>query len=277
MVKDTVVGVIGALVIVGSMAGAVQMLVPPAEDGEPGEGPPAAPEQTRWRAQECRAVTMVWAVDAGAVEEHVQPWTPDTSGGSAEFQLVAWQCGSNEVNATTTGAQRGAFALVPVEAPEDPRNVTADEWRAAAEVLGDTDGPVAGGFAHHGFEVADGSASVDTTDAVLGRQVSATIVGPDGEIQAEFVIEDAPEDVDRDVATLAPNEDRFAVAPTGETSTRRPAAQAVVDSSGETWVSELGLSQTPDEAYLETDLSWDTTIRDQPFDGNRTANGTAPG
>lgn len=274
MVKDTVVGVVGALVIVGSMAGAVQMLTPPAEEqDETGEGPPAAPEQTRWRAQQCRAVTLAWAVDPGDVEEHVRPWTPETSGGQATFQLVGWTCSSNEVNATREGSASGAFALVPVEEPEDTRNETADQWRAAAEVLGDVDGPIAGGFDHHGFAVADGSASVTSTDAVLGRQVSATIDGPDGTVQAELVVQDDPQEVEREVATLAPNEERFAVAPTSESSTQRTAAQAVVDSSGETWVSQLGLSESPDEAYLHTQLSWNTTIRHQslPGTGNTTA------
>lgn len=272
MVNDSVVGVIGALVIVGSMAAAIQTL--DTGDGPTGtdSGPPAAPDQTRWQATGCQALTLTWDVPAADLEEHVAPWTPAQGG---EFRLTAWSCDANAVNASDVGSASGAFAIVPVEAPEDAKNVTADAWRAAPEVVGPAGDAVPDAYAANGFPVTDGSASVTVDATPLTRQASITIDTPDGELTADAVIQDSPSDAEARLATLAPGNETFSVAYGTETATERPATQAIVQTSGDTWVQELGLSDTPDEATLAEDLERRLSMWEVAWDQTVPANATA--
>jgi hypothetical protein len=275
--NDTVVGVVGALVIVASLALAIQAVE---EDEVAPTGPPAAPDQTRWIAEDCTAMTLVWDVPPEDLEEHVQPWTPATFAGDGEFRLTAWTCGSNSVNGSDEGAQSGAAAVVAVEEPANPRNVSADTWYATPELVGGASDAVPAAFAGTGFPVTNGSASVSVDDTPLARGAEMAIDSGDGQVTANAVLSGDASEVEERSATLAPGNETFAVAYGLDAGDRQEATQAVVQSEGETWVDELGLAEEPDEALLLENLErqrsmweadWDRTVPDEDATGNQTA------
>lgn len=263
--KDTVVGVIGALVIVGSMAGAIAFLEEePLEDDAP-----AALDQTRWSGEMCRSLTLVWTVEPDALEEHVEPWSVLESGsGEAEFRLVAWECGANTVNNVREGGESGAFALVTVETPEDDRNVTAEEWRASPEVVRAAGEGVGEAFAEHGFPVAAGSVTLEVVESLAAVEVQGVIDSGDGALEISGVFLGVAEEVEQQSATLAPGGDRFSVFVGSTSGQEREAFQASVESTGETWVEELGLGD-PEEAWFVTEEAWRFSMWDLPFDAER--------
>lgn len=263
--KDTVVGVIGALVIVGSMAGAIAFLEEePLEDEAP-----AALDQTRWSGEMCRSLILVWSVEPDLLDEHVEPWTVRESGsGEAEFRLVAWECGANTVNNVREGAESGAFALVPVEAPEDDRNVTADEWRASLEVVRVPGEAVGEAFAKHGFPVSAGSVTLEVLESLAAVEVEGVIDSGDGALEVSGVFLGTVEGVEHRSATLAPGANRFSVFVGTTSGEQREAFQASVESTGETWVETLGLGD-PEEAWFVSEEAWRFSMWDLPFDAER--------
>lgn len=261
--KDTIVGVLGALVIVGSLAGAISML----EEEELETETPAAFDQSRWDGDDCRTLTMVWNVDADQLAEHVDPWTPRTDPiGDGEFRLVAWECGENTLNNTDVGDQSGAFAMVLIEEPEDTRNVTRDEWRALPEAIGDTGDGIAGAFDRHGFQATEGTSSFEELDAMAALDMETTISTEDGQIDVSTTFLESPESFEEDDATVAPGNETFSAATGTTEGDQRSAATATVEASGETWVSELGLSEEPDQTLYQTGVSFSLSLFDLPFD-----------
>lgn len=263
--KDTFVGVIGALVIVGSLASAIAFL----EEEDLEDGAPAALDQTRWSGEMCRSLTLLWTVEPDLLGEHVEPWSVREDGtGEAEFRLVAWECEGNTVNNVREGAESGALALVTVEDPEDDRNVTGDEWRASPEVIRAPGEAVGEAFAEHGFPVSSGSITLDIVESLAAVEVQGVIDSGDGELEVSGVFLGMAEGVEQGSATLAPDTDRFSVFVGATSGEQREAFQASVESTGETWVETLGLGD-PEAAWFVSGEDWRFSMWDLPFDAER--------
>ncbi len=274
-VNDTVVGVVGVLVIVGSLAGAISLL----DEGDSeidDDSTPAALDQTRWSGEACRSLTMIWSVDAQQLSEHVDPWSPQTgSGGQGAFHLTAWTCGSNTVNNTAVGGQSGAFALVPVEEPEDPRNVSREAWFAVPEVVGDVDADLVGSFERHGFPSTAGSASVEAMEVVTSRQVSATVSTDAGQIDATaLLVAGSSQAWGSDRALVAPGGERFVVASGSVEGSQQEASLATVETSGETWVDRLGLDAQPDQTVYSVEEASAFSLWDRAFQASPDGEGS---
>lgn len=278
MVKDTVVGVIGALVIIGSMAGVIQGLE--TDDTDTGDGvggPPPAQGLSTFKAESCRALTLTWTPQASAVEPFVAPWTPveGPAPGSALFLLFAWECPDTTVDGILRGTQSGAAALVPIETPGETKNVTADAWVATPEVIGPRGSSVTGVFGEHAFPVTHGSGSVGVQSTPVGDQLRMVVDTPSGTLEATATVGGQATSRDLSTAVVAAAEDPFSVMNGTEEMQRRTTGTAVVQTSGTTWVETLDLAPAPFEVAYDTGLSWDFTLSDEPIEsGNATSNAT---
>lgn len=266
-VKDTVVGIIGALVIVGSLGGAIAFL----DEDTIVEDAPAAFDQTRWSGDACRSLTLVWEVEVSALEGFVEPWSVREDGsGMGEFRLIAWECGENTVNNAQEGSEAGSLAVIGVEEPEDSRNMTADTWWASPEVVREPGEAVGEAFMEHGFPVSSGSVSFEVTDALAAFQVEAVVESRGGTVEVSGAFVGSGEDAEARSATLAPGEDAFSVLVGSRNGQQREAVDVSVESTGDTWVERFGLGE-PDEAWFVSGETWGFSLWDLPFDAARPA------
>lgn len=288
MAQDTVVGVLGALIIVGSMAGVIQALdTGPGDDGEV-TGPPAPPGKTRFTADGCQALTLIWTPDRSTLDEVVGPrWTParastvpaaDAGPDQGVFMLFGYRCPSTAVDGISRGSMTGGGALVPVQDPEDPRNVTADAWVAAPEIVQARASAIFEPFQRHRFPTTAGSVAVGTDDTPLGTRVRMIFETPDGRIEASAVLGGSSQSSDDRVAVVGTDPAWFSVMHGSESKDRRTTGSATVQTSGTTWVDELGLEPTPSQVAYDTGFSWDFTLEHEPWaGGNATASSPSPG
>lgn len=284
MVNDTVVGVIGALVIVGSMTGVIQALQDDGATGGDVVGPPPGPGTSRFAADGCRALTLTWTPDRAALEEIVGPhWTP-VEGPTEDrgvFLLFAWTCPSTAVDGRSRGGDSGAAALVPVETPDDTRGVDVDAWVAAPELIGAGTSPVTRVLRTHNFTVTAGSGSVGITEAPVldSRQVRMVIETPGGQLEATATLGGSSTSRDLSTAVVGTREDTFSVMRGTEEMQRQTTGSATVQTSGTTWVERLGLEPTPSQVAYDTAFSWDFTLRHEPWDasGDAAMNATLAG
>ncbi len=274
MVKDTVVGVIGALVIVGSMAGVIQGLETEDGGGDGVGGPPPAQGLSTFSVERCRALTLTWAPQMEAVEEITGPWTPveGPTPGSALFLLFAWECPHTTVDGILRGSQSGAAALVPIQVPDDTRNVSADAWVATPEMIGPRTSPVTANFEQHGFAVTHGSGSVGVQSTPLGDRLRMVVETPEGTLEASATVTGSASARDLSTAVVGTSEETFSVMNGTEQMQRQTTGTATVQTSGTTWVERLDLAPAPNQIAYDTGFSWDFALSDEPFSGgNETA------
>lgn len=283
MVNDTVVGVLGALVIVGSMAGVIQMVDDSGTSGSNGvEGPPPAAGQSRFSSEDCRAMTLVWTPDRSTLDEMVGPrWTParasavpgvDAGSDNGVFMLFGYECPKTAVDGLGRGSMTGGGALVPVEAPDDPRNVSADAWVAAPEIVQSRSSAIFDAFREHHFETTDGSVAVGIQSTPLSTQVRMVFDTPDGQVEASAMFQGSATSFDKDVSVVGTSPAWFSAMHGAESGERQTTQSATVETSGNTWIDELDLAPTPSEVTYDTGFGWDFTLEHEPWE---TANGTA--
>lgn len=280
MVNDTLVGLIGAVLIVGSMTVVIQALADeegPSE-GDQVDGPPPAVGTSTFSASGCQAFSAFWSPDVATLEPVVGPhWTPaePTAPSRGLFWLFAYECPETSVNGLRQGGSNGAAALVAIETPSDERNVSApDGWVAVPEWIGAAEAKSTEIMAKHGFNVTRGSGSVGVIESPLGDQVRAVIDTPDGSVEITSMVGGPAESRSVDGALVGVHPDTFSVFTGPEQMERRTAGQATVQTTGQTWVDTLGLEPVPSQVAYDTEMSWAFEVFDEPWDpsGNETAN-----
>lgn len=270
MAQDTLVGMLGALLIVGSMAGVLQLT---GDQDSPGDGedrivgnPPPLGLDT-WTAETCRQITAIWHPSQQALQAEIGPrWQPaqGPQAGQGVFGLTTYDCPRMAVSGLDEGATQGGMAWVLIRAPEDPQNVTARTWKATPELFTPGDGDLHEALTDHTFQATEATVEITTTDLLAGSRVQSTLTTSDGTVilNAIFTAQGAQRTVHE--AHLGVD-DRFAAINGTAQGTTQETGQAAATSQGDTWVSRLNLATQPARVVLTEDLSWDRSIFDAPF------------
>lgn len=233
---------------------------------DPGPGPSTPSEPTdaarataRWTAADCTGVSLVWTPSLDALDGAVGPWTPAEGPlpGRGVFVLFAFECPDTLIDGNATGPVSGGAAIVPIETPDRTHGIEADGWAALPEHVGDP--AVAELFDDHGFAVPDGEASVTVDATAAGRRARMTYATSNGTVAADGVVDAQAEARDLDNALVADHAEPFSVFH-GPESMERRSGQAVVEASGETWVSRLDLEPVPFRLAVDTAFGWDFTF-----------------
>lgn len=277
MVRDVLVGLLGAALIVGSMVATIESQETGANTNAAVEGPPPAAGDSKFTAQACEAVTLVWNPSTSALEDVVGPrYTPaEGPNGQGVFLLFGYDCPRTSVNGITRGSGSGGAALVAVEEPDDTRNVTVDGWVAAPEVVESSDEQIFDEYEKHEFTVTDGSVSVGTQTTLTSTQARLIFDTPDGRLEASTVVSGSQEDVSRKISVVGTDADWFSAMHGEEEASRQTTGSATVETSGTTWVDELNLDPTPAQVYYDQGFSWNFTLEHEPWESNATANASA--
>lgn len=274
MVQDTLVGLLGAVLIVGSMVATIEYQDAGADTNAEVDGPPPAAGDSKFTADACEAITLVWNPATSALDDVVGPhYTPaEGPNGQGVFLLFGYDCPRTSVNSITRGSGSGGAALVAIEEPDDTRNISADGWVAAPEVVGSSDEQLFDEYDKHEFPVTEGSVSVGTQTTLTSTQARLIFDTPDGQIEASTLVTGAEEDVSRSISVVGTDADWFSAMHGEEEATRQTTGSATVETSGSTWIDELNLEPTPAEVYYDTGFSWDFTIEHEPWESNATEN-----
>ncbi len=271
-------GVLGAVLIVGSMVAFIEIELdaasPTGDDGSPVDGitgPPPELGKTSWRASGCEAVSLVWNPPLSSLEAFTGPWEPAEGPlpGRGIFVLFAYRCPRAALDGLAIGPPSGAAAIIPIQEPDDERNVTARTgWSAIPEWVGAAGSSVFEAFAEHGFNVVPGSGSVSSSDALAGTQVRMVVETEAGRLEATSLITGSSQARDVQGGLVSTNEETFGVFSGPESMQRQTSGQAVVRTSGTTWVERLGLEAAPQSVAYDTQMQWDFTIFSEPFDAS---------
>lgn len=281
MVQDTIVGVLGAVLIVGSMVVAIDAADTGASDDTAVEAPPPAQGESVWRAEDCEAASLYWTPSMSALGEVVGPNYEPAPGPGPQpdtglFWLFAFECGRANVDGLRVSPPSGAAAIVAIQEPDDTRNVSApDGWAAVPAWYGPSTGAVTEVFDKHGFNVEDGSGAVGTTSNPLADEVRLSIDAPDGTVEASMTVTGPSTTREVEGALVGTNPDLFSVFHGPERMDRRANGTATVETSGTTWVERLDLDPTPYAIAYDTGMRWNFTFEHEPFESNATDGGEA--
>lgn len=265
MVKDWLVGILGFVLVVGSMVVAIEGVQAPASGDDAGAtgqvgGPPPLLGQDSWTTEDCLTARLTWEIPGESASDHTEPWTPkDTT----RATLWAYECETSVVSGLTQqGPISGGAIWIEVEAPAGnlTGNQTAETYLAQPEVFVGRQGDLSDAVAEHGFEVTTGDVSIAETDLVAGRQVTVSWDTPDGQIEARTVLSSSGQEASLDVGLLAPIQNTFGYQVGQLSATEVTTGTVTVTSTGDTWYSKLGLSPTPDEAAIGQQGTWDFTL-----------------
>lgn len=275
MVRDTLVGVLGAVLIVGSMVAAInyQEGGPASQDGEVSDAP-APIGKSVWRASSCEAASLYWTPSMEALDEVVGPHLTPSEGpvpGSGLFWLFAYSCDRASVDGLSVPPPSGAAALVAVEEPDDTRNVSApDGWTAVPTWYAPADSRVSEVFTDHEFNHTPARATVQSSSTPLNDQVRMTIDAPQGTLSADMTVSGTPEERVVEGGLVGTSEETFSVFSGEERMDRRQDGTATVDTQGTTWVERLGLEPTPYQIAYDTQMSWNFTFQHEPWETGST-------
>lgn len=233
---------------------------PDATAPDPPTPDPSTP--TRWQAQACTGISLVWTPPAEDLDPLVGPWTPAEGPvpGRGVFVLFAVECPDSTVAGNATGPVRTGAAIVPIQAPADGPDAPDDTgWIAIPETVA-PEGPVHGLWEDHAFPMRQGDVSVDVQRGDGGGQASMTYETPNGTVEAQATFDGAAEDEAFTTAIVTPARDPTGVAVGPEERTRYT-GDGLVSAEGETWVSRLDLAPSPFSVAVDTDFSWDFGFR----------------
>lgn len=277
MVRDSVVGILGVLVIVGSMGVLIETQLrdssADATTNTDGNVQAATVNASVWRTQNCQTASLYWEPSTSDLEPHTGPHEPRSTGSGGMFWLFAYDCPDSTVNGVATDGASGAGAFALVEEPDDTRNVSAEDgWVATLEWITNSDDRTRDALERKAFNVNDGTVTIDTTNVLQGRQISVTIETSEGSLTGDALITGAPSTRTVERAYVNVREDPFGVAHGPLTETRQTTGSGTVQTSGTTWVERLGLQPTPSSIAFAASGSWNYTITREPTNatGNQT-------
>lgn len=271
MVQDTLVGLLGAALIVGSMVAAIDYQE--TDDGEVTD-PPAQIGESVWRASGCEAGSLFWTPSTDDLDDVVGPRLTPAEGpvsGNGLFWLFVFSCDSASVNGLSVSPPSGAAALVSVQEPDKTANVSApDGWAAVPAWYGPGDSDVSEVFQEHGFEHVPARATVGTSSTPLNDQVRVAIDAPEGVFEADLTVTGPTTTREVQGAMVGTDGDTFSVFHGPEQMDRRGNGTATVQTQGTTWVERLGLQPTPYAIAYDQGMSWNFTFQHEAWDANGT-------
>jgi hypothetical protein len=273
VVQDTLVGLLGAVLIVGSMVTAIN-LQETAPAGE-AEDAPAPIGKSVWRASGCEAGSLFWTPSLEDLDEVVGERLDPAEGPVPDnglFWLFVYSCESSTVDGLSVPPQSGAAALALVEEPDDTHNVSApDGWTAVPTWYGSSDSRVSEIFEKHEFELVPAQASLGTTSTPLNDQVRLSIDAPEGRLTADMTVSGEASEREVEGAMVGTDEETFSVFHGPESMQRSEDGSARVETQGTTWVERLNLEPSPYSIAYDQDMSWNFTFEHEPWDAEANA------
>lgn len=270
--QDALVGILGAVLIVGSMAATIEYTQTGASSsGDEVEGPPPRLGTSSWRATNCEAASLFWTPELSVLEEVVGPNYEPSPGPSPQpntglFWLFTFECGHASVNGLRVSPPSGGAALVAVQEPDDTRNVSApDGWAAIPSWYGPEHSRVSDVVAEHGFNLTPAQTALGSSSSPLGDQVRMVIDSPTGHLEASVTVTGSTTQRTVQGALVGTDPDLFSVAYGPERMTRRSNGTATVETRGTTWVERLNLAANPYAIAYDTQMSWNFTLEDEPW------------
>lgn len=268
--QDTIVGILGVVLVVGGMMAALELRdagAPVDEEGtrEGETGPPSALGVTRWQAS-CQVLELSWRVPLDELASHTGPWAPAESPtpgrGTALYRLVA--CVESALDGTAEGPVAGGAFAIAIEPPPHGANASASAWYAVPErfALGSR---LDDALAARSFLVTPSEVRLDASGLPLG---AATLAGaletPNGTLEVTATLSPGAMPFARVVAQAAPVPSPGVLV--GSTEGAARGGTATVSASGETWVARLGLAPVPDAVRLLGDAALDLRLVTVPTD-----------
>lgn len=272
MVNDALVGILGFVLVVGSMAVVIEGSQAPASGddaaatGQVG-GPPPLLGQDSWTTEACLTARLTWEIPAQTASDHAEPWIPTDP---TRAVLWAYECETSVVSGLRQQAPiSGGAVWLEVEDPEGnlTGNQTAGTFFAQPEVFVDRESDLSAALAEHGFEVTTAEVSIAEVDLLVGQQITISWTTDDGQIEARTVLSSSGQQATTDLGLLAPLPDMFGYQVGDLSATEVSPGSVTVTAQGDTWYSELGLSPTPDEATIGRQGSWGFTLLSRELPG----------
>lgn len=285
MRESTPVVLLATLLATASLAGCLGMDEETSgiEEERPDDGVDPIEETTPYAVEDCIGIQPGWTTDREALDELVGPrWTPapasavpgvdvDAEPDEGVFFLFGYECSSTSLDGTAHGSTRGGAALVALEPPEQTRGVGEEAWIAAIQHVSPSSNPALDVFEAYRFPVEEGEVSLQAEEFVQGAEAQLGYETEDGRVDVTAYYGEEPEPMGDGVAVVSPEPDWFAVMHGEEELERRTTTTATVETSGQTWVDELGLSPSPDFVWYNTAFAWDFTFELEPWEANATA------
>lgn len=270
MVTDWLVGILGFVLVVGSMVVAIEVSqAPPSGDDATDRdgGPPPLLGQDSWTAEGCLSAQVAWEIPADQASEHTGPWTPQDP---ARVVLWAYECETSVVSGLTAPSPiSGGAVWIEVEPPGE--NVTANRTdgtkHAQPEVFVDRQGDLSEAVSEHGFEITTADVSISQQDVIVGRVVTVSWTTDQGQIEARTTLSSSGQSTTHGLGLLAPIDGTLGYQIGNLTATEVTTGTVTVTNDGDTWYSRLGLSPTPDQAAIGQDASWDFTLLSRDLSG----------
>ncbi len=280
MVQDWLVGILGFVLVVGSMVIAIEAVEAPASGDDAGAtgqigGPPPLLGQDSWTTESCLTARLTWEIPGESASEHTAPWVPKNT---TRATLWAYECEASVVSGLTQqGPISGGAVWIEVQPPAGnlTGDQTAETYLAQPEVFVGRESDLSEATAEHGFEVTTADVSIAETDLLVGRQVTISWNTDDGQIEARTVLSSSGQGATLDVGLLAPIEKTFGYQVGQLSATEVSAGTVTVTNQGDTWYSKLGLSPSPDEAVIGQQGSWGFTLLSRDLGGTSAGNATS--
>ncbi len=263
MVTDWLVGILGFVLVVGSMVVAIEVSEAPQSGDDATDldgGPPPLLGQDSWTAEGCLSAKVAWEIPGDQASEHAEPWAPQDP---ARFVLWAYECETSVVSGIAAPSPiSGGAAWIEVEAPEGntTANRTDGTYYAQPEVFVGNQGELSQAFSEHGFEVTTADVSITDQDVIVGRVVTVSWSTGEGQIEARTTLSSSGQSTTHDLGLLAPIDATLGYQVGNLTATEVTTGTVTVTNDGETWYSRLGLSPTPDQVAIGQEASWDFTL-----------------
>lgn len=263
MVTDWLVGILGFVLVVGSMVVAIEVSEAPQSGDDATDlegGPPPLLGQDSWTTEGCLSAKVTWEIPADRASEHTEPWTAKDP---ARVVLWAYECETSVVSGIAAASPvSGGAVWIEVEAPEG--NVTANRtdgtYFAQPEVFVGRQGDLSDAATEHGFEVATADVSISEQDVIVGRVVTISWSTDEGQVEARTTLSSSGQSTTEGLGLLAPVEGTLGYQVGDLTATEVTTGTVTVTNDGDTWYSRLGLSPNPDQAAIGQDASWDFTL-----------------
>ena len=207
----------------------------------------------------CDRLVVGWSIERQPLSEIVGPeFTLRVANGAGQLRLSVMRCGASPMRRSRQAPLVFAYLKIPVAADSTPlviTNVADDGWFATPVVVADVvSSPI---FAKLAYDVVEAGIVVDVHDTGRTKSVAVRLQFDTGRISIDATVQGSPSAYDDANALVHRGSSHLSAFFGQETAQRYSAVAATVQIEGDTPLSDLTLSATPDVAMFDTALQPD--------------------